>query len=135
MGFIGNLFSKVKKSMDQAEQDKIKMEISKFEDKYYTRIEKFHERIDDLIDDKIDIKKNEGMNPDDIMALFDSVVVKYAEDKIFPFFESKSDFTFYYIEAYDKLIKEYIEEEKQRFINSRLDDYKEAFEKEQRRHR
>ena len=133
MGWISNTFSKIstkiKTSMKNSQNEALMREIAKFEDKYYSRIEKFQDKISDLIEAKIDTPKNDGKDPQEILALFDSIVVNYAETKIYPFFESKASFSIYYLEAYEKLILDYIKNEKQDFIDLRLDYYKEAHEK------
>ena len=133
MSWFSNTFSKIRtkvnNKMEESRNEFIMREVSKFEDKYYSRIEKFQDKISDIIEDKIDIPKNEGKDPQEILTLFDSVVANYAENKIYPFFESKADFSMYYLEAYEKLILDYIKNEKQDFIDFRLDYYKEAYEK------
>jgi len=133
MSWFSNTFSKIRtkvnNNMEKSRNEFIMREVAKFEDKYYSRIEKFQDKISDLIEEKIDTPKNDGKDPQEILALFDSIVVNYAETKIYPFFESKAGFSIYYLEAYEKLVLDYIKNEKQDFIDLRLDYYKEAHEK------
>ena len=131
MGFFSKLFDKMEQGA-MADFEKKKAEaIREFEDEYFDNIDDFQSRIRDLIDDKIDIKKNEGKSPEDILAMFDSVIVKYAESKIWPFFDKKCEVGA--VDAYRKFILDHIETEKQEFIEDRLDYYKDIYEKKEKR--
>lgn len=131
MGFFSKLFDKMEQNaMADFEKQKAKA-IQEFEIEYGDRIDDYQLKIRDLIDDKIDIKKNEGKSPEDIIAMFDSVIVKYAEAKIWPFFDKKCEVGA--VDAYRKLILDHIETEKREFIEDRIDYYKSAYEKAQAR--
>ncbi len=131
MGFFSKLFDKMEQSAaSNLEKAKAK-EVQEFETEYCDRVDDYQVGIRELIDSKIDIKKNEGKSPDDIIAMFDSVVVKYADNKIWPFFDKNCEIAA--VDAYRKLILDYIEEEKREFIEDRIDYYKKAYEKAQKK--
>ena len=131
MGFFSKLFDKMEQNAAaDLEKQKAKI-VQEFEDDNFDRIDDYQQKILDLIDNRIDDRKNEGKKPEDIIAMFDSVIVKYADSKIWPFFDKHCEFDA--DKSYKRMILDYIENEKQDFIKTRLDYYKEAYEKKQRK--